>query len=122
EQAALERNRVTADAQGVAVAVPALVVEENVGQRVARRAERAHELRALARMGADLVELVEAQRAGFAQDVAADGDLADVVVQRSEAQRRDAFRLPAEPVHDGLGESRDPRSMALRLVALLERA
>src|ERR1700730_4396731 len=88
---------------------------------MARRAEWKYEFCAFARMGADLDELVDAQRAGFAQDFAANGDLADVVVERTEMQRRDALCLPAEPGYHGLGEGRDPRSMALRLVALLER-
>ena len=111
EQARLDRDRVAAQPRGVAVAVPALVMEEDVRQRVARSAERADELRARARVGADLGELVERQRAGLAQEVAADGDLADVV---DAALRSGAPRCVPPPSRAGARRARRGPRPALR--------
>ncbi len=105
----------------IALAVPVLVVEEDVGQCLACPAQRANELGARARVPADLRELVERKRPGFAQHGASNDDLADVVMEAPETEQRDPRFLPAEAMRNRLGEGHDPRSVALCLVALLER-
>ena len=59
EKPRLERDRPAAQAGGIAAAVPALVMEEDVRQRWPRAPERQDEVGARARMAADLAELVE---------------------------------------------------------------
>ena len=78
------------------------MVKEDVGKRLARPAQRTDELGAGARVLADLRELVEGERPGFAQQLASNGDLADVVVEAAEAEQRNPRFVPAEAARNRL--------------------
>src|SRR5204863_6667641 len=96
EEPRLERDRVALQPRGIALAVPVLMVKENVGKRLARPAQRTDELGSRGRVLPDLRELIEGERPGFAEQIASNGDLADVVVETAEAEQRDPRLVPAE--------------------------
>jgi hypothetical protein len=121
EKPSFDWNRVTAETAGIATAVPPLVMEENVGQRHRSAAKRRDQGRARRRMHLDLEPLGECQRSRLAQQIAANGDLADVVERSAEAELRDPPLIPAEQPRDRLGERRHSRPVSLCLIALLER-
>ena len=120
EDAGLDRDPAPAQPRRVAVAVPALVVEEDVRERVVEPPQRHDELRAGRRVAPDLRDLLERERSRLAEQLRADLDLADVVQRRGPAKRANPLAIPAQPQRDGLGERRDAGAVAERVVALLE--
>ena len=120
EDPGLDRDPAPAQPRRIAVAVPALVVEEDVRERVVEPPQRHDELRAGRRVAPDLRDLLERERSRLAEELRADLDLADVVQRRGPAKRANPLTIPAQPQRDGLGERRDAGAVAERVVALLE--
>ena len=99
--------------RGIAAAVPALVVEEDVRKRVVEAAQRQDEPRAVGRMPADLGQLVVRERARPCPAPAA-RTLTLPTSWSGAAQRRDRdpLAVPAELERDRLGERRDAGAVA----------
>ena len=113
EEPSLDGDLDTGPAGGIAAAVPALVMEEDVGQRGCDRADPGEEPGALDRMGAHLRELGGVEAARLAENLRADVHLAHVVEDRAETKQLDLLVRPAEPPRDRLRVHGDPRGMPL---------
>ena len=122
EDPGLDRDAASAQPRRVAAAVPALVVEEDVRERVVEPPQRQDEPRAGGRVAPDLRDLLERERPRLAEQLRAELDLADVVQRRGPAQRADPLAVPAQLQRDRLGERGDAVAVAEGLVALFERA
>ena len=121
EEARLDRDRAAAQPRRVAVAVPALVMEEDVRERP--WAERIGRTSSAPARGWLRIAPSSSSVSGpvLRRTLARDRDLADVVERRAEAERREPLGLPAEQLRDRLGERRDPGAVPEVLIALLER-
>jgi hypothetical protein len=86
EDASLDRDPASAQSRRVAVAVPALVVKEDVRERVVEPPQRHDEFRAGRRVAPDLRNLLERERSRLAEELRANLDLADVVQRRRPAK------------------------------------
>jgi hypothetical protein len=73
-------------------------------------------------MAPDLGHLLERERAGFAEELRAHLDLADVVERRRPPQGPDPLAIPPELAGNGLGKRGDAGAVTETPVALLERA
>ena len=83
----LDRDRRARQAVRITVTVPALVVVQDAIHADAERPDAAQHLRAGHRVLADLDHLVRIERTALAQDLLADGELADVVQRPSHPDR-----------------------------------
>src|SRR5437764_11631963 len=73
-------------------------------------------------MRSHLVPFLVRQRPWLDEHLGPDYELADVVDRRRMPEDGDPLRRPSEMPRDGLGQSRDPRPVALGVVALFEPA
>src|SRR5689334_19947407 len=108
-----ERDRIAAQAVGVAAAIPALVVVAD--DRPERRAPGEGQADPLAddRVAPHLGPLPVGQRAGLGQDRVADPDLADVMEHRPEHDGPELERIDRHVLAEAMGEAREALAVVL---------
>jgi hypothetical protein len=94
------------------MAVPALVVEEDVGERRTQRVETADQACAGERVALDLVELALVQRPGLLEHRIVEAELADIVKECANPETAEPRALPAEATRNNLGERANSIRMA----------
>ncbi len=106
--AALERNRLPGEAVGIAVSVPALVVDERNRRRQLENLRRGATQEPVADLGMALhrAPLLVGEVIALEQDLVGDGDLADVVQRAGVAQQPAALLVEAQPPRDQLAHPR----------------
>jgi hypothetical protein len=105
----LDRDLVPRPPRRVAPTVPALVVEEHVGQRRREGAHSGDQPRALDGVGANLGELRLVERSGLGEHLRPDVHLADVVERRAQVKLLEPLAVPAETERHRLCMGADPR-------------
>ena len=113
-----ERDLLTHEAIEVALAVPALVVVTDPGPDDLDVGQVAHDQVAERDVLLDHVVLVRAERAGLAQDVVRDADLADVVEQTGDADGVDEVALEPETFGQEHAVAGDVLGVLLRVAVL----
>ena len=122
DDACAERDVGAGDAVRVAEAVPPLVVVTHDRPRRREQVERLEELVADLGMRLDDPPLLVVERRRLEQHPVRDADLADVVEDRSEADRLDLLLGKLEQLRDPDGERREPLAMTVQVgVACLDR-
>ena len=102
EDASLEGDRGAGSTGRVTETVPALVMEEHVGDSGVKGRHSGDQPHALDRMRTDLGELALVEPTRLGEHLRADVDLPDVVERRAEAEGLEAFAVPPQPDGDDL--------------------
>src|ERR687888_16802 len=107
----LERDRSPAPPGRVAIAVPAFVVEQNLGNHEPEIGLPREDPNSGARVSSDRGDLVVGQPFRLVPDRVCDGELADVVQERAYSQMAEPVSPPTESERNRLRELADARAM-----------